>query len=683
MGNQHLIELFSLRFGIPVVCLRDHQNKAEVLSTNDVAEWVRKFCGWTRSNYDGPESKLWDPPSGISEAIFLWQHTTTAYTLLEPLSGQQNITPESLVITDVYVIPVSKHNKYDREKELFAVNNKTDDEEDLWDRELFNDVAEETKAAEAKAIQEKKDAEWEAEAKAAAEEKKLAERKALQEKQADEAKEAEAKAAAEEKKAAERKALQEKQADEAKEAEAKAAAEEKKAAERKALQEKQAELAKEAEAKAAAEEKKAAEGKDLIAAAAAEKLQSKKKAHQKKKETEEKPVVEERRDKLPEFVCLPTCILSNIFPECSFSASKQNIVFKTHGVLGDGNCLYRCLSESPIFIQENKGWDGKYRELRSFISLHAETPALKALAFRVWKIWKRQGESDTETDTAHFKQWLEEIRTPTLWGGSTELILFAATFGIHVISVEQVEDIINLSTTTDAFAKLKIRPSIPTKPGFGTKPPSDIKEVIFLWNHDYGNPTKRRKSTDRAGNHYTLLELSERKHKDLPKSTYYFRHDITSSSTPIKKPTLVSSPIVLSSTSKGERKKNVENATLEKMKDRAKRTREDILKNKEESDSDVAIRPKRKKTRRPVIEDTDDSDTSDQPLSSLIKKKSGQHEKSSSNDDFIIPKKPNKKRENPITSPNPRINSPPDKKKAKLQPSHPRMHPYCCAKILL
>jgi hypothetical protein len=166
--------------------------------------------------------------------------------------------------------------------------------------------------------------------------------------------------------------------------------------------------------------------------------------------------------------------------------------------------------------------------------LHAESPALKALAFRVWKLWKRRGDSDTESDNDHFKLWLEEIRTPTLWGGSTELILFAATFGIHVISVEQVEETINLSTTTDAFAQLRIRPSIRNKPGFGTKPPSNINEVIFLWNHDYGNPTKRRKSTDRAGNHYTLLELSEIRYEDLPNSTFYFRHDISSFSTPLK-----------------------------------------------------------------------------------------------------------------------------------------------------
>jgi hypothetical protein len=169
VGDQKFIELFSLRFGIHVVCVRDHQNQAEVFSSNDVAKRVRSFCQLGR-HYKGPESKLWDPPSDISEAIFLWQHTTTAYTILEPLSGQHDINPESLVLTDVYVKPLQNDNHYDVENKQSAQNSKSD-EEDLWDRELFNDVSEEKEAAERKSIQEKKDAE----AKAAAAEKKAAE----------------------------------------------------------------------------------------------------------------------------------------------------------------------------------------------------------------------------------------------------------------------------------------------------------------------------------------------------------------------------------------------------------------------------------------------------------------------------------------------------------------------------
>jgi hypothetical protein len=119
------------------------------------------------------------------------------------------------------------------------------------------------------------------------------------------------------------------------------------------------------------------------------------------------------------------------------------------------------------------------------------------------------------------------------------------------------------------------------------------------------------------------------------------------------------------------------------MKDRAKRTRKEILKNNEDSDSDVAIRPNRKKTGRPVVGDTADSYTSDQPLSSMGQKKPGQMHKSSSFDNIKIPRKPNKKRENPITSPNPRINSPTNKKKVKLQPCYPRMYPNRCAKTNL
>jgi hypothetical protein len=628
VGDRKFIELFSLRFGLPVVWVRDHQNQAEVFSSHDNVKGVLNFCR-LRQKHKGPESKLWDPPSDISEAIFLWEHTTTAYTLLEPSAGQHDITPESLVITDVYVKPLRNDNHYDVDKKQSAPNSKSD-EEDLWDQELFNDVDEEKKAAERKPIQEKKEAEAKA---AAAEKEAAAERKALQEKQA-----AEAKAAAE-KLEAEKKAADQKKAEARRKA-----VEDQKVAEARAAAENLEGKKKESERKTLRDQKKA----DARATAAAERL-----ALEEKKAAVPKF---HSKDTMPEYVCLPTCVLSNLFQEGSLN-SKEHIVFKTHSVLGDGNCLYRCLSESAIFAKENGAFAGKYKELRTWISLHAESPALKALAIRVCKLWKSNGQSDT----ALFENWMEEIRTPTLWGGTSELILFAASFGIHVISVEQVEDTINLSTTTDAFAKLKIRPTITNKPGFGIKPPSDIKEVIFLWNHDYGNPTKRRKSTDESGNHYTLLEISEQKYDELPKSTFYFKHDISSYSTPIKKPTSKASPMVLSSTLKSENKDSADLSTIEMMKYRTKRARKDILKQNEDSDSDVGIRPKRKKSQRPVLEDTDDSDTSIQKPSAMVKHKSRQKkspkgntvddQKSSSIDDIIIPRKPNKKRENPLTSP--------------------------------
>jgi hypothetical protein len=53
------------------------------------------------------ESKVWIPPSDISEAIFLWQHTPSAYTLLDSLSA--------LVLTDIYEKPFLKYHQKDGE----------------------------------------------------------------------------------------------------------------------------------------------------------------------------------------------------------------------------------------------------------------------------------------------------------------------------------------------------------------------------------------------------------------------------------------------------------------------------------------------------------------------------------------------------------------------------------------
>jgi hypothetical protein len=79
------------------------------------------------------ETKVIVPPSDISEVIFIWQHTNTGdlarhkgssvhdpctqYTLLEPLSGQHDITPQLLVLTDVFLEPLPKPLPTETKKE--------------------------------------------------------------------------------------------------------------------------------------------------------------------------------------------------------------------------------------------------------------------------------------------------------------------------------------------------------------------------------------------------------------------------------------------------------------------------------------------------------------------------------------------------------------------------------------
>jgi hypothetical protein len=133
MGDHRLINLFSMRFGIHVVRVRDHQNQAEVFSTHHFAKTV--YCRYMQSRKipREMETKVIVPPSDISEVIFIWQHTNTGdlarhkgssvhdpctqYTLLEPLSGQHDITPQLLVLTDVFLEPLPKPLPTETKKE--------------------------------------------------------------------------------------------------------------------------------------------------------------------------------------------------------------------------------------------------------------------------------------------------------------------------------------------------------------------------------------------------------------------------------------------------------------------------------------------------------------------------------------------------------------------------------------
>jgi hypothetical protein len=212
------------------------------------------------------------------------------------------------------------------------------------------------------------------------------------------------------------------------------------------------------------------------------------------------------RRELPEYVCLPNEVLSDWFEK---DVLKEKVtVFRTHNVLGDGNCMYHCLSESTLLGKYAEHFASKHKELRAWLALFAEQGKNRELAFKVWNGVKGKREGDT------FEGWFEEIRTLGKWGGSGELIVFAAAFGIHVISVEQVENKVQTFTTITAFERLRVKITA-MLPSFGNTPQSDFNDVIFLWNHDHALPRKIRKITDDPSNHYTLLELSDKKKEDL------------------------------------------------------------------------------------------------------------------------------------------------------------------------
>jgi hypothetical protein len=117
VGDDTKIALFSLRFGVHVVHVRDCNNKAQVFSSHYDADRVHKSITFGKRS-KVPENNVWKLPNGLSDVIWLWQHIPTGcfarhkgssvdekwkhYSLLEPFLEDHDISPLSLVLTDLF-----------------------------------------------------------------------------------------------------------------------------------------------------------------------------------------------------------------------------------------------------------------------------------------------------------------------------------------------------------------------------------------------------------------------------------------------------------------------------------------------------------------------------------------------------------------------------------------------------
>jgi hypothetical protein len=81
------------------------------------------------------------------------------------------------------------------------------------------------------------------------------------------------------------------------------------------------------------------------------------------------------RWEVPQYVCLPNEVIADLFEKNALIGDYT--VFKTHTVLGDGNCMYHCLSDSSIFAKHAEHFASKHKELRTWISLFAEQEKIK------------------------------------------------------------------------------------------------------------------------------------------------------------------------------------------------------------------------------------------------------------------------------------------------------------------
>jgi hypothetical protein len=228
---------------------------------------------------------------------------------------------------------------------------------------------------------------------------------------------------------------------------------------------------------------------------------------------------------LPEYVSIPSKPLQKWFNN---KLKEDNILFRVQKIEGDGNCLYRSLSENSIIKQRIPKFITcePYRYVRDEMNKFAVKN--KDISFLIWKLYvdKNFDLNDEELCDLAYQKWLDSLKRNTTWGGQAEYVLFAYTFQIHVICIRQLQyevEVVCTKIFQPSIGNQKTK-TIPSVTSFG-KFPIEPKDVLFIWHHIMTNPRRKLTGGYCNGNHYSYLELDSNWHgKTLSTNTFCFQH---------------------------------------------------------------------------------------------------------------------------------------------------------------
>jgi hypothetical protein len=206
--------------------------------------------------------------------------------------------------------------------------------------------------------------------------------------------------------------------------------------------------------------------------------------------------------KLPGSIGIPNVALQKLFGEPM--NLEKGTTFIVEEVIGDGNCLYRSLSQSQILKNMYPHVANDHMAVRKMI--HEFTGLHPTLCK---EIFSEYNSVSSEKLHGEFCKWRETIRDGTKWGGAAEMTVFAYCYGIHCMLVSQWFPRV-VTTYTYGIERLKrFRMTNHDITSFEDKPknPSD---VIFIWHHNISRPTnyvgKKNGPDDmKYYNHFSLL----------------------------------------------------------------------------------------------------------------------------------------------------------------------------------
>jgi hypothetical protein len=227
---------------------------------------------------------------------------------------------------------------------------------------------------------------------------------------------------------------------------------------------------------------------------------------------------------LPDFLSVPIQVLKKFFQK---EIQGEDVYLKVHPIDGDGNCMYRALSESRIVIDSVPKFRlylsmERYKYVRETMYNFAKTNA--KLCFIIWKHYVPKKDGDTRSSIERFDSWVETLNENKIWGGQAEYTVFAYAFKVHVICVRQLVKEVEAICTVNFHDKLT-DDNDRKKYIQLEKKPSSPNDVIFIWHHRMKVP-RQKLGDDHNGNHYSFLSYNEKRKPKLYDDTFILRHTV-------------------------------------------------------------------------------------------------------------------------------------------------------------
>jgi hypothetical protein len=141
-------------------------------------------------------------------------------------------------------------------------------------------------------------------------------------------------------------------------------------------------------------------------------------------------------DDLPRFVQVPIGALSQ---EISLLEQRGYLLFSTHSVAGDGNCLYHAILNSKLFCQIYPGFGKDTNQLRKELSICLTSTENLTFSEKLMAHCPSPRVKDQKSFQKGITEWSIWLKTDKEWGSQSECVLFTKRFGINVVILQQTE----------------------------------------------------------------------------------------------------------------------------------------------------------------------------------------------------------------------------------------------------